>query len=148
VIWVPRSSPLPIERDGLQALLHAPRVAIANPRHAPYGRAAEAALRAAGLWERIEPRLVLGENIAQAAQFVQSGAAAAGIIARSVTRAPAMRAAGRVYELPLSSHPEIRQGGLVLPWATSREAALAVRDFLLGREGQAVLVDSGFDLPR
>lgn len=148
VIWVPRSSPLPVEREGLQALLRAPRVAIANPRHAPYGRAAEAALRAAGIWERIEPRLVLGENVAQAAQFVQSGAAAAGIIARSVTMAPAMRAAGRVHELPRSSHPEIRQGGLVLPWATSRTAALAVRDFLLGREGQAVLVDYGFDLPR
>src|SRR5918992_86335 len=82
VVWVPASSRLPVERDGLRALAGANRIAIANPRHAPYGRAAEAALRSAGVWAAVEGKLVLGENVAQAAQFVQSGAADAGIIAK------------------------------------------------------------------
>src|SRR5919106_5640554 len=81
VVWVPASSALPIERDGLRALAGANRIAIANPRHAPYGRSAEAALRSAGVWAAVEGKLVLGENVAQAAQFAQSGAADAGIIA-------------------------------------------------------------------
>src|SRR5437773_1099094 len=79
VIWVPAKSPLAIEQDGVRALAGASRIALANPLHAPYGKAAEAALRQAGLWDRMKGRLVLGENVAQAAQFVQSGAAAAGI---------------------------------------------------------------------
>ncbi len=147
VVWVPAGSPLPIERDGLAALRAARRVAIGNPRHAPYGRAAEAALRRAGLWRQLEPRLVLGENIAQAAQFVQSGAADAGLIARSIAAAPAMRTGGRVWEVPRDLYPELLQGGLILPWARSRHAALAVRDFLLGPDGRALLAEYGFALP-
>ena len=147
VVWVPAASPLPIERDGLRALTAARRIAIANPRHAPYGRAAEAAMRMAGVWAAASGRLVLGENVGQAAQFVQSGAADAGVIAKSLSVAPAMRNAGRSWDIPATAHPPITQGGLVLPWAVSREAALQFRDYLLGDEGRRVLASHGFGPP-
>ena len=78
-------------------------------------------------------RLVLGENVAQAAQFVQSGAADAGIIAKSLAMAPAMRNAGRSWDVPEDAYPPLTQGGLILPWAASREAAVQFRDYLLER---------------
>ena len=146
VVWVPNGSALPIDR-GLHALADARRLAIANPAHAPYGRAAEAALRRAGLWERLQPRLVLGENIAQTAQFVESGGADAGIIAKSLAVAEAMRGRGRWWEVPADAYPELRQGGLILAGAQSRPAARALRDFLLGEEGRALLARNGFGLP-
>jgi molybdate transport system substrate-binding protein len=147
VVWVPASSALRVERDGLRALAGARRIAIANPRHAPYGRAAEAALRDAGVWAAVEPKLVLGENVAQAAQFAQSGAADAGIIAKSVATAPAMREAGRSWDVPQEAYPPLTQGGLILPWAISREAAARFRDYLLSDEGRQVLASYGFGTP-
>jgi len=147
VVWVPHRSTLPIERDHLRTLVGARRVAIANPRHAPYGRAAEAALRREGIWNQIQPRLVLGENIAQTAQFVQSGAADVGLVAKSLVVAPAMAGAGRYWEIPAHEHAPLVQGGLVLPWASSREAALRVRDYLLSVEGRKLLQAFGFGLP-
>jgi molybdate transport system substrate-binding protein len=147
VVWVPQQSRLPVERDGLRALEGAARVAIANPRHAPYGRAAEEALRAAGVWAVVSKRLALGENVAQAAQFVQSGAADAGIVAKSLALAPAMRDAGRYWEVPAEHYSSLTQGGLVLPWAVSRPAATAVRDYLLSDAGRQLLVAHGFGLP-
>jgi molybdate transport system substrate-binding protein len=147
VVWVPASSALRVERDGLRALAGARRIAIANPRHAPYGRAAEAALRNAGVWAAVEPKLVLGENVAQAAQFAQSGAADAGIIAKSVATAPAMREAGRSWDVPQEAYPPLTQGGLILPWAISREAAVRFRDYLLSDEGRQVLASYGFGTP-
>jgi molybdate transport system substrate-binding protein len=144
VAWIPESSPLAIERDGLRALAAARRVAIANPRHAPYGRAAEAALRHAGVWDVVSGRLALGENVAQAAQFVQSGAADAGLIAKSVAVVPAMQRAGRSWDVPEGFHPPLVQGGLILPWARSRDAAARLRDYLLSAEGRQVLASYGF----
>jgi molybdate transport system substrate-binding protein len=141
---VPLSSTQPLERDGLRALTGARRIAIANPRHAPYGRAAEAALRNAGVWADVERRLVLGENIAQAAQFVHSGAADAGVIAKSIATAPSMRNLGRAWDVPEDAYPQITQGGLILPWARSRDAAVRFRDFLLSGEGRQVLASYGF----
>ena len=147
VVWVPRGSPLAIERERVSALTGAARIAIANPRHAPYGKAAEAALRQAGIWNRVSGRLVLGENVAQAVQFVQSGAADAGIVAKSLAVMPVSRVAGRFWEIPEHAHPRLTQGGLILPWARSREAAVRVRDFLLSGEGRQLLAAHGFDLP-
>ena len=147
VVWVPRNSTLAIEREGLGALTGAARIAIANPRHAPYGKAAEAALRKAGIWNAVSRRMVLGENVAQAAQFVQSGAADAGIVAKSLAVAPAMRAAGRFWDIPEDAHPRLTQGGLILPWAVSREAAVRFRDYLLSDEGRQLLASYGFGLP-
>jgi molybdate transport system substrate-binding protein len=147
VVWVPPRSTLPVERAGLRALEAASRIAIANPRHAPYGRAAAAALRRAGIWNRVSRRLVLGENVAQAAQFVQSGAADAGIIAKSLAISPALRGSGRAWEVPDAMHPPLTQSGLILPWATSRPAAERLRDFLLSDEGRDLLAAFGFGLP-
>ena len=147
VIWVPRKSTLPIERDGLRALTHASRIAIGNPRHAPYGRAAESALRQALIWDQVKARLVLGENVAQTAQFVQSGAADAGIIAKSLAVAPAMRTTGRFWDVPDRMHPPLIQGGLILPWARSQAAARRVREYLESRDGQQLLESYGFGPP-
>ncbi len=147
VVWVPNGSILPVERDGLGALAGATRIAIANPRHAPYGQAAEAALRGAGVWDRVGGKLALGENVAQAAQFVQSGAADVGIIATSLALSPAMRATGRFWEIPANAYPPLTQGGLILPWAASREGAARLRDYLLSDEGRQLLALHGFGLP-
>ena len=147
VVWVPNRSRLAIERDGLGALAGAARIAIANPRHAPYGKAAEAALRNVGIWDRVSGKLALGQNVAQAAQFVQSGAAGAGIVAKSLAVAPAMRAAGRFREVSENLYPRLAQGGLILPWAVSREGALGLRDYLVSDEGRQLLASHGFGLP-
>lgn len=147
VVWLPAASPLPVERDGLRAVAGARRIAIANPRFAPYGRAAEAALRDAGVWSSVSGKIVLGENVAQAAQFAQSGAADVGIIARSVAMAPVMRSTGRFWEVPQSSYPRLTQGGLILPWAISRDTAVRFRDYLLSDEGRQVLSAYGLGAP-
>lgn len=146
VLWVRKDSPIPVEQLGMKALLHpaARKVAIANPRHAPYGRAAEAALAKLGLLETVTPRLVFGENISQTAQFVQTGAADIGILALSLAKAPVMAASGRMWEVPRDAHPPLDQGGVILNHARDRAAALAFRDFMRSPEGVAILRRYGF----
>ena len=148
-LWVPASSRLDLGTLGLRALLNPSvrKVAIANPRHAPYGRAAEAALTSLGILDGVKGKLVLGENVAQAAQFVQSGAADAGIVALSLALAPPMRSSGRYVEIPLESYPRMEQGGIVLKGAREPAAARALRDALLGSRGREVLKEYGFFLP-
>ncbi len=149
VVWTPTNSPMDVGKLGVQSLL-APsvkKIAIANPQHAPYGRAAVAALKALDIYDRIEPRLVYGENIAQTAQFVQSGAADVGVIALALAIAPQMRDAGRYWELPLETYPRLDQGGIVLNWTKEPAAARAFRDFVLDRHGREVLKRFGYLLP-
>jgi len=149
VLWAPLSSSLDVERQGLQALL-APSVAhiaVANPEHAPYGRAAVAAMQAAGVYDGVRPKLVLGENVAQAMQFVQSGAADAGIVALSLALAPNVKEHGRRFEIPLSMYPRMEQGGTILRWAVDPDAARLLRRFVLGADGRAVLERYGFFMP-
>lgn len=149
VLWVPEDSALDVERRGADVLLDPAvrRIAIANPQHAPYGRAAVAALRTLGVHDRIAGKFVLGENIAQAAQFVASGAADVGVIALSLALAPAMHGKGRHHELPPGSYPRMDQGGLVTRWARHPAAAKSVRDFVLAPPGRAVLARYGFFPP-
>ncbi len=149
VLWVTTASPLDVQGRGLNALLDPAvgRIAIANPEHAPYGRAAVAALRSAGLYDRLAGRFVLGENVSQAAQFVQSGAAQAGIIALSLALAPTLRGQGRWWAIPPDSYPAIEQGALVLRGAANPGAASRFLDFVLGPQGRAVLDRYGFLLP-
>jgi molybdate transport system substrate-binding protein len=148
-LWVPNGSKLDVAALGVRALLDPAvrKVAIANPRHAPYGRAAEAALRSLGAWEAVSAKIVLGENVAQAAQFVESGAADAGIVALSLARSPRLRSAGRHVELPLGSYPRMDQGGIVLKGARDPGAARALRAALVGPQGREVLREHGFFLP-
>jgi molybdate transport system substrate-binding protein len=149
VVWVPKGSPLDVEKLGAKALLDPSvrKVAIANPKHAPYGRAAEAALKSLGVYEQLKDRLVLGENVAQAAQFAESGSADAGVFALSLALAPALRDRGRYWEVPLDAYPRLEQGAVVLSWAKDRAAADALCTYVKGPDGRAVLLRFGFVLP-
>jgi molybdate transport system substrate-binding protein len=146
---VPRTSPLDLEGKGLKVLLDPSvrHVAMANPQHAPYGRAAQAALAASGLAGEVRPRLVLGENVAQAAQFVHAGSAEAGLVALSLALAPEMADRCRAWTVPQAMHPPLEQGGVILAWAKDPDAARAFRDFLTGPRGAAVLAKFGFSPP-
>lgn len=149
VVWVPKSSSVDLDTLGIQALL-APsvrKIAIANPEHAPYGRAAVAAMKSLHVYEQAESKLVYGENIAQTAQFIQSGAADIGIIALSLALARQMKDAGRYWEIPLDAYPKMEQGGIILSWTKEPIAARGFRDFVLGQHGREVLKRYGFFLP-
>ncbi len=149
VLWVPNSSPLDLAKLGMKALLDpaAKKIALANPKHAPYGRAAEAALKKLELYEQVEAKLVFGEDVRQAAQFVESGAANIGLLPLSLAMAPVMRDKGRFIEVPLDAYTPLQQGGVVLPWAQDRAAAEAFRDFMIGAEGKTLLRRYGFVVP-
>jgi len=148
VIWMPGDARADLAKLGWKALLEpgVERIAIANPEHAPYGRAAVAALRRAGIYEQVRRRLVYGENIAQAAQFVASGSAQAGILALSLAVSPAMRD-GRRWEIPADMHAPIEQGAIILKGARDKEGARAFMDFLKSDAGRKILESHGFTLP-
>ena len=149
VTWVRDDASIDVGGLGLTALTDpaVERVAIANPAHAPYGRAAQAAMEASDLWEEMQPSLVFGENISQAAQFVASGGADIGIIALSLAIAPPLCHEGRYAVVPADLHPPILQGALVLAGAAHPAAAIAFLDYVLGPDGREVLDRYGFLLP-
>ena len=149
VIWMPRDARVDLSELGWNALLQhgVQKIAIANPEHAPYGRAAVAALRSAGVYEQVRAKLVYGENIAQAAQFVESGNAQAGIIALSLALSPAMREAQR-WDIPANMHPSIEQALIILKSAKDKEGARAFLAFVKGSAGRKILESYGFTLPR
>ena len=148
VVWVPKDSKLDLDKLGMQALLDPAvrKIAIANPKHAPYGQAAEAAMKKLAVYEQAKDKLVLGENVAQTAQYVASGAADIGIIALSLARAPALRERGRYWEVPLENYPVMNQGGVVLSWAKDAEATGLLRAFLVSAKGREILQRNGFSL--
>ncbi len=148
VLYVPANSKVDL-RPGLGALL-APavrKVAIANPQHAPYGRAAVDALKAEGIYDKVEDKLVLGENISQTAQFVQSGNADAGIIALSLALAPAMRSTGRFYEISTRSYAPIRQAAVVVRSSQHKDLAKEFLHFLQDPETMKLMSQYGFVRP-
>jgi molybdate transport system substrate-binding protein len=149
VLWVPRDSAIDVQQLAIKSLFHPSvrKIAIANPDYAPYGRAAQKALQSLGVYDQIEKRLVKGNNVAQAAQFVETGAADIGIIGLSQALAPPLRDKGRFWEIPQKSYPRMEQGGVILSWARKPKAGMALRAFVLGREGQAILRRYGFTLP-
>lgn len=149
VLWVPASSPLDVEHKGMDVLLDpaVTKIAIANPQHAPYGRAAAAALKHFGLYEKIQPRLVLGENISQAAQFVESGNAQVGFVALAHALAPAMQGKGRYWRVPADAYPALDQGAVVISSSPHRQDAAALLDYMKGAEAKAVLKHYGFSVP-
>ena len=146
VLWASTASGVDVERLGMGALrLPAVRhIAIANPAHAPYGRAAEAALRSFGVFDAVKDKLVLGENVSQTFQLAQSGAADVGIVALSLAMAPAASSDGLYWEVPYPAYPRIQQGGAILKWTRNPQAAQAFRAFLLAPEGRAILKRYGF----
>jgi len=149
VLWAPAAGRLDVAKRGLEALSDAKvqRISIANPELAPYGKAAEAVLRQAGLFDRLSSKLVRAENVGQAAQFVQSGAAQIGFFAYSLALEPQLTKEGDAWLVPAEFHEPILQSGVLLPWTTNRPAAEALRDFLLGTEGKAILERHGFSIP-
>jgi molybdate transport system substrate-binding protein len=149
VVWVPTSSPIQVERLKMEALRHdsVRHIAIANPKHAPYGKAAEAALRSSGIYEAVQSKLVLGENISQTFQFVQSGNAEIGIVALSLALAPSVKEQGRYWKVPLDAYPRLEQGGIILKWAKDMEAVQSFRKFVMGSKGRPLLKAYGFILP-
>jgi len=148
VIWMPADARADLTKLGWKALLEpgVERIAIANPEHAPYGRAAVAALHNAGVYDQIRRRLVYGENIAQAAQFVVSGSAQAGILALSLASSPRMRD-GKRWEIPANMHPPIEQGAIILKNAKDKEGAHAFLAFVKSDAARKILESYGFTLP-
>jgi molybdate transport system substrate-binding protein len=149
VLWIRSESPLDVTKRGVEALLDPSvrKIAIANPEHAPYGRAAVAAFKSLGVYEKIADKLVFGENISQTAQFVQSGAADAGLIALSLALAPKMKDTGRYWEVPANTYPKLEQGGVILSRTREPELARALRDAVTGAHGKEILRRYGFVIP-
>lgn len=149
VFWTKRPDLDPA--TDLATLIRSPllkKLALANPAHAPYGRAAREALNSLGVWSLAEPKLVLGDNIAQTAQFVETGHADAGIIALSlVLGAPASRESGRWTEIPATLHQPLEQGAVLTTRGAANPAAARYLAFLRTREARAVFERFGFRLP-
>ncbi len=122
------------------------KIAIANPAHAPYGRAAVAALQAAHIYEQVRAKLVMGENVSQAAQFVQSGSAQAGILAYSQARLPSLRG-GKQWEIPRDRYPHIEQTVVVLKSAQEKSVAEEFVKFVTEGPGRELLQQAGFQPP-
>src|SRR5271156_1039185 len=149
VMWVPNASKLDLSR-GLSVLLDPSirKIAVANPLHAPYGVAAVAALRHVGIYDQVKGKLVLGENISQTAQFVQSGNADAGLLALSLALVPAMKATGRYVEIPASDYPPLIQAGVILKSSRNKELANQFLKFLKESGTVALMAQYGFTLPK
>jgi molybdate transport system substrate-binding protein len=124
------------------------KFAIANPDHAPYGRVAKAALERAGLWQTAAPKLVIGENIAQTAQFVLTGNAEAGIVALSLVLSPTLAKVGRWVEIPPGLYPRLEQGAVITAHGAKNPLAAEYLTFLRSPEARAIFDRYGFQLPR
>jgi molybdate transport system substrate-binding protein len=153
VVWVPNNSTLQLPSKGNQMLdgnlevLTTPavrKIAIANPEHAPYGRAAVAALTHFGVYEQLKPKIVMGENISQTAQFGQSGNVDVTMISLSLASSGSLQHDGHWLLLPEDSYPPIEQAGVVLKSSQNKAQAKRFLDFVSSPEGQAIMHDFGF----
>jgi molybdate transport system substrate-binding protein len=143
VLWTRNDAGLP---PPSQDLLRSPalkRLAIANPDRAPYGRAAVAALNSLKLYDQLKPRIVTAENIAQTAQFVESGNADAGLISLTSALTPQLSASGKYFVIPRDLYPPLEQGAVIVSKTTQRAAVHKLLDFLLSAPVQAQLARSG-----
>jgi molybdate transport system substrate-binding protein len=147
-LWCPAGLDLDLKKRNWSALLDSrvQKIAMANPAHAPYGRAALAALRKSGIYSQMQSKLVYGENITQAAQFVQSGNAQVGILALSLALSPAMKS-GETWEIPGEWHEPIEQAAVMLKRAKDKLAARSFVNFLKSDAARGILVDYGFTFP-
>lgn len=149
VLWVPNHIPVKVMEEKIHTLLNPviKKIAIANPRHAPYGRAAIECLKNLEVYSAAQSRLVMGENITQAAQFTQTGAAQAGIIALSLALTEKMQASGTYWEIPEDTYSPIQQSFLLLKTGKNRHGAETFSRFVMGPMGRAVLHRYGFKPP-
>jgi molybdate transport system substrate-binding protein len=123
------------------------RIAIANPEHAPYGRAAVAALRHEGLYDRVRGKFVLGENISQAAQFADSGSADVGVLALALALSPALKKSGTYFEIPESWYPPLEQAAVVVASSSQKPLARQFIEYLKQPDIVRMLAASGFAVP-
>ncbi len=149
VLWVPADSALDVEHQGVNILLDpaVKKIAIANPEHAPYGRAAVATLKHFALYGQVADRLVLGENISQAAQFVESGNAQAGFVALAHAAAPSMKGKGKYWVVPDAAYPALAQGVVVLTHSRHKKEAAEFLEYFRRKETGELLRKYGFTLP-
>jgi molybdate transport system substrate-binding protein len=149
VLWVPADSLLDVEHKGIQVLLDplVKKISIANPEHAPYGRAAVAALKHYSLYDQLAGKFVLGESVLQAAQFAESGNAQAGFVALAHAVAPAMQGKGKFWVVPAEAYPALAQGVVVVSHSQHKKEAAAFEEYIKTKEVAEVWKRYGFTLP-
>ncbi len=149
VLWVPNASNIDLSK-GMAVLLDASvhKIAIANPKHAPYGQAAVAAMKSAGVYEKVESKLVLGENISQTAQFVQSGTVDIGLVALSLAVSPGMSNSGRYLEVPAKDCPPIEPAAAIVKQSKQKVDAKKFLEFMKTPVARRILEKYGFVVPR
>jgi molybdate transport system substrate-binding protein len=148
VLWVRSDTGLDVSR-GLALLADGAikRIAIANPAHAPYGRAAVAAMEHAGVYSAVRDKIVFGENVSQAAQFAQSGNAGAALVARALAVAAPMKDTGRAYDVPPEFHPPIDQAAAIIRASKQQDLAARFMNYLKQPAARALLASYGFAPP-
>jgi molybdate transport system substrate-binding protein len=148
VAWLPPGSTLDLEKKGLAALAEpgVKRIAIANPAVAPFGRATEAALKQAGVYQAVKEKLVMGTSVAQAAQFATTGAADVAFLPLSLTFGQEL-ATGKAVRVEEALYPRIEQSGIVLSGAKQPALARAFLAFVTGEKGRTILAKYGYGLP-
>ena len=148
VVWVPRDSRLDL-KSGLQVLLSpsVKKIAVANPQHAPYGKAAVAAMQKEGVYDKVKEKFVLGENISQTASFIMSGSTDVGIVALSLAISPNMKDLGRYAEIPAGDYPPIEQACVILSSSKNKETARQFLAFIKTAAVADTLRRFGFDVP-
>lgn len=143
VLWTRKDSHLPPPSIGLLRDPALKTLAIASPRQAPYGRAAVSALKSLNLYQELKPRIVTAENIGQAAQFVESGNADAGLLSYTSALTPTLSSIGSYFVIPRHLYPPIEQGAIVVKKSVHRTAAHKLLDFLLSPQIQAEMAKGG-----
>ena len=148
VLWAGQASRLDVSK-GFDVLREPgiKKIAIANPKHAPYGRAAVAAMESSHVYDSVKEKLILGENISQAAQFIESGACDIGIIALSLALSPAMNGKGAYWEIPSEAYPPLEQGAVILKQSKNQDSARRFLEFMKAPQGQEIMRRYGFVLP-
>jgi molybdate transport system substrate-binding protein len=150
VIWVKQGSGLDVQKQQINIFKDPKiqKIAIANPKHAPYGRVAKQALEHYKIYDQLSSKLVFGENIAQTAQFVESGSADIGIISFSLAGASPMKEQGVYWEIPQGAYTPLEQQGVVLEWAKEKKAVFIWKSFLLSDAARDIFTRHHFNLPK
>jgi molybdate transport system substrate-binding protein len=147
VLWTTRAD---LDVSDIAATVRNPavmRIAVANPDTAPYGRAAKQALQKLGLWDAAQARIVMGENISQTAQFVETGNADAGFVALSIVISPKLKSRGRWVEVPATLYASLEQGALITAHGAGNPAAAQYIAFLTSPTARRILENFGYGLP-
>ena len=149
VLWTTKPETVNLDRgiDVLRDRSAVKKIAIANPEHAPYGRAAKAILENSGIWAEVQDRIVQGENIAQTAQFVQTGNVDAGFVALSLLLSPNLQHIGRYIEIDPKLYPKLEQAMVLTKGGANRPVVRDYFQFLQSQAARTIFDQYGFTLP-